>query len=74
MAERLCGVELVDRMRDVDSLARAERGDRLRELPIGDCVRRPRRDRNEAAGELVRALRPPSKRAILRSMQNSIAW
>ena len=43
-------------MRDVHAFPRAELGDRPSELDIGDRVRGPRRQRDEAAGELVDTL------------------
>ena len=45
------------------------------ELAIGDRVRRPRgRPARSPRASLCTPCAPPSKRAILRSMQNSIAW
>ncbi len=58
-AKRSRGVELVDGVRDVHALPRAEIGDRARELAVGDRVRGPGR---APAGGRGRACARPGRR------------
>src|SRR4051812_30305911 len=49
--------ELVHRMLDLDALARAEVGDRAREIAVADGMQRMRGHRPQAARKLVQTLR-----------------
>src|SRR5688500_14398255 len=61
-SERPRSLELADRVRDVDPFPGAEVRDRRREVRIGKRVRRVRRERRQAARELVQPLRTAFER------------